>query len=220
MVRKIALICAYNEEKRIKSVVNKTFRYVDAVLVVNDGSKDNTLREVKKTKAVILSHKTNKGKGEALKTGFRYIKNKPYDIIVLLDADGQHDPADIPKLLKELDKGYDIVIGTRRKRGTKMPLIRRFTNFTTSLIISSIVGQKIKDSQSGFRVLRSKVIRAVDLVSKKYEVESELLVKASRKNYKIGSAPIKTIYGKEVSAISPLKDTYRFVRLIFRSFGW
>lgn len=220
MVKTIALICAYNEEKHIREIINKTSRYVDKVLVVNDGSADNTIREIKKTKAVLIDHKINRGKGESLKTGFNYIKRSNYNIIILLDADGQHDPREIPKLIRELNEGYDIVIGTRKKRKSKMPIIRRITNFITSLIVSLIVKQMVKDSQSGFKAMKTEVIKNLDLISKRYDLESEILVKASKKGYKIGHAQIKTIYGDETSTIHPIKDTFRFIRLIFRSFKW
>lgn len=220
MVKTIALICAYNEEKSIRSIINKTSKYVDAVLVVNDGSSDNTSREIKRTKAILIDHKINRGKGEALKSGFSFIKRKNYDLLVMLDADGQHDPKEIPKLIRELNKGYDIIIGTRKKSKSRMPIIRRCTNFITSLIVSLIIAQKVKDSQSGFRVMKTKILKNIELVSKRYDLESEILVKASRKGYKIGHASIKTIYGDETSKIHPIKDTFRFIRLIIRSFKW
>lgn len=217
---KVALICAYNEEKHIKKVVNKTLKYVDKVIVVEDGSKDDTLKELKKTKAIVLSHKINKGKGEALKTGFRYCLKKKYDPIILLDADGQHDPSEISKLLRKLNEGYDIVIGRRRKSKSDMKLIRRLANFSSSFILSLILKQKVHDTQSGYRVIKSKVIKNLNLESKKYDLESELLIKSAKKGYRIGEVEVKTIYGEEVSTIHPVKDTLRFFRLIYKGLKW
>lgn len=214
---KAVLICAYNEEKHVREVVNKTLKHIKKVIVVNDGSVDNTLKELKRTKAVILNHKTNRGKGEALRTGFRYCLKKRFDPIILLDADGQHDPAEIPKLLKKLEEGNDIVIGRRRKRKSEMPILRRCTNFLSSHILSLILKQRVHDTQSGYRVIKAKVLKNLNLKSKQYDFESELLVKAAKKNYKLGEIEIRTIYGAETSTIHPVKDTFRFFRLIYRS---
>jgi glycosyltransferase involved in cell wall biosynthesis len=215
----IALICAYNEEKYIKPVVEETLKYVPEVVVVDDCSVDNTPEEVKKTKARYIRHDVNTGKGGALQTGFRFCIENGYDGLITLDGDGQHDPSEIPNLLKAL-KDYDIVIGTRNKFGTNMPLIRKFTNFACSLLVSILSFTWIEDSQSGYRAIKIKVLKHIKLVSERYNLESELLIRAARNRYAIGSVPVKTIYGDETSKMDPVKDPIRFILLVFRSLFW
>ena len=219
-MKQIALICAYNEEKHVKEVVSNTLKYVNNVIVINDGSKDNTLNELKKTKAIILNHEINKGKGEALKTGFKYCLDNKYDSIILLDADGQHDPSEIPKLINKLNEGYDIVVGARKRKGTNMKLVRRASNFLSSSIISLILKQKISDTQSGYRIIRSNILKNIELTLSKYDLESEILIKAAKKGYKIGNVEIRTIYGDEISSIHPVKDVLRFFRMIYKALKW
>ena len=221
MQKPIALICAYNEEKHIKDTIEKTLKHIKKVIVVNDGSKDSTLKEIKKTKAILLNHEVNKGKGEALKTGFEYCLKNNYNPIILLDTDGQHDPSEIPKFIEKINEGYDIVIGTRKKRYSQMPLHRRLTNFLSSSMLSLVMKQYVKDTQSGYRAINLNVLRNMKFISKRYDLESELLVKASRKGFKITNVPIRVIYGEEKSTIHPIKDTLRFFRLLYRAiFKW
>jgi len=170
------LICAFNEERNIRKVVNKSLMYVDDVIVVNDGSNDGTLKELGKTNAIVINHKVNRGKGAALKTGFKYAIKNRYDYLILMDGDGQHDPREIPKFIREIKKNYDLIIGCRRKRGSKMPHTRRFVNFSTSFLISVKVRQWIKDTQSGYRAIKIKTLKKLILKRKKYDLVSSLLI--------------------------------------------
>ncbi|MFH1803186.1 MAG: glycosyltransferase family 2 protein [archaeon] len=210
-----ALICAYNEEKHIRKVVNQTLKYLNQVIVVNDGSKDNTLKEIKKTKAKVITYKTNQGKGAALKKGFSYATKNKFSYLIVLDADGQHDPKEIPKFIKTIEKEQpDLVIGCRKKRHSDMPYIRRATNFLTSLIIRAKGKQYIKDSQSGYRAIKLSFLKKIKLKRKRYDLESEMLLKMMEKEAKITCIPIKTIYKDETSTINPIKDAARFVRAL------
>lgn len=182
---------------------------------MNDGSQDKTLSELRKTNAIILNHKINYGKGAALRTGFRYAIKNNYDYLILMDGDGQHDPKEIPKFLKEIKNKYDLIIGCRRKRGSKMPNTRRFVNFSTSFLISVKARQWIKDTQSGFRAIKVKTLKNLKLKRKKYDLESELIIKMAQRKARIKCIPIKTIYSDEESAIHPFKDTLRFFRVLF-----
>jgi len=210
-----ALICAYNEEKHIRKVVNQTLRHIKQVIVVNDGSKDSTLKEIKKTKAKIITYNKNQGKGAALKKGFSYATKNKFDYLILLDADGQHDPREIPKFIKIIEKEQpDLVIGCRKKRHSDMPYIRRATNFLTSLIIITKGGQYVKDSQSGYRAIKLSFLKKIKLKRKRYDLESEILLKMMNKEAKIRCISIKTIYKDETSTIDPIKDAARFVRAL------
>ncbi|MCH8329469.1 MAG: glycosyltransferase family 2 protein, partial [Nanoarchaeota archaeon] len=152
-----AIIPAYNEEKRINKVIKETKKYVDNVIVVDDGSKDKTKDIAKKGKAVVLRHLVNLGKGAALKTGCDYaVKNKA-DIIIAIDADAQHDPNEIPKFLENIKK-YDVVLAYR-KPNKNMPFVLKFGNLFLNKTISFLYGIKIKDSQCGYRAFTAKAYK-------------------------------------------------------------
>jgi len=215
------LIPAYNESRTIGQVVSKARRITDSVVVVDDGSQDDTARIAQDSGAIVLKHEVNSGKGAALGTGFQYVLDHGYDAVITMDSDGQHDADDIPGFLEAFgENGPGIIIGSRMQDISTMPPIRKFTNKLTSFVGSVLVHQEIKDSQSGFRLISSGVLRAVKLETTRYEAESELLIKASRAGFRISSVPIKTIYGQEVSKINPVADTCRFLRLLFRSLRW
>jgi glycosyltransferase involved in cell wall biosynthesis len=211
----LIVVPCYNAESFIEDTLVDIKRYYGDILVIDDGSIDKSYRNMIKVKGIkILKHKKNKGKGAALKTAFTYAIKKKYDAIITIDADGQHKASDIPKFLKEAHK-YDMVIGSRMHNVRNMPLRRVFANSLSSFIVSLKCRQKVSDSQSGYRLIKTRLLKDVNLEQSGYEMETEILIKAARKGYKIGYVPIKTIYGKEVSHINPLKITLRFFRLIF-----
>jgi len=215
------LIPGYNESRTIGQVVSNTLKVVNDVIVVDDGSKDNTAQLAKDAGATVLKHEVNKGKGAALKTGFDYAVENGYDAAITMDSDGQHDPEDIPRFLNTLDSFKSgIIIGSRMNDITTMPAVRKCTNKLTSYVNSTIAHQRIDDSQSGFRLITTDVLRTIRLETDRFETESEILIKASKAGFKIISVPIKTIYGDEKSKIRPVKDTYTFIRLFFRSLRW
>ncbi|MGB9594633.1 MAG: glycosyltransferase family 2 protein [Candidatus Poribacteria bacterium] len=215
------IIPGYNESRMIGQVVTNAHKIIDDIVVIDDGSKDNTAQISKDSGAYVIKHEVNKGKGAALRTGFQYAVEKGYDAVITMDSDGQHDPNDIPNFLDALEKiGSGIIIGSRMGDISTMPLIRRCTNKLTSFTASRIAHQKIEDSQSGFRLITTDVLKTVKLETAGFETESEILIKASKVGFRIVSVPIKTIYGEEKSKIKPLRDTYRFLRLLFRSLRW
>lgn len=220
-MRICAIIPGYNESKTIGEVVSRVRKVIPDVVVIDDGSTDNTAEIAREAGAIVLQHERNKGKGAALKTGFRYALENNYDAVITMDSDGQHDSNDIPNFIRAINKHKSgIIIGSRMNDLSNMPMIRRFTNKATSIANSIIAGQKIVDSQSGFRLITCDVLRAVTLESDRYELESEILIKASKYGFQIRTVPIKTIYGDEKSKIKPVRDTYRFIRLLFRSLSW
>lgn len=215
------LIPGYNEAKTIGQIVSKARKIISNIIVVDDGSTDNTSQIAKDAGAIVIRHEVNKGKGAALRTGFQYALEHDFQAVITMDSDGQHDVNDIPNFLNALyEKKADIVIGSRMKDISTMPAIRKITNKLTSFIGSLLMHQRVDDSQSGFRLITSDVLRSITLETDRYEMESEILIKASRAGFRITSVPIKTIYGQEKSKINPIIDTYRFIRLVFRSLHW
>ncbi len=193
------------------------------VVVINDGSTDGTSAAAEAAGAHVLEHEVNLGKGAALKTGFEYAIAKGYDAVVTMDGDGQHDPSAIPDFLNALDKcDADIIVGTRMHAVGEMPKLRIWTNRTTSRIVSLITRQNIPDSQSGYRLIKVRVLRDIvkSFVTTRYDTESELLIRAARRGYTTAAVAITSIYTGAVSHINPIVDTLRFVRLVSRSMFW
>ncbi len=217
-----AIIPAYNAGSKIASVVDAVKKYLGRrIIVVDDGSSDNTLTEIKDKNIFVLSHKTNKGKGEALKTGFKKALSLNWDALITIDADGQHNPEYIQSFIKEIEnKSLDVIIGSRMRDISTMPFHRRFSNITTSKFVSWRIGQKIIDSQSGFRIIKSDVLKKISLKTCHYDTESELLLKSGLLGYRIGFINIDTIYNNEPSSIRLFTDTWRFIKLYWISFFW
>ncbi len=219
----LVIIPAYNSNLTISELIEKTSKFTDKsdIVVIDDGSKDQTFRIAQRAGAVVLKHEKNKGKGEALKTGFKYALEKNYDALLTIDADLQHDPSSIRDFQQKANRNFSgIIIGTRDVHLKTMPFARWLSNSLTSVILSILSGQTIRDSQSGYRLISTPVLKKVKLKAKKYDLESEILVKAGRKGFKIDAIPIKTIYGGGKSFINPFVDTARFIKLMWRSLWW
>lgn len=186
------------------------------VLVVDDGSKDGTAETARAAGAEVAVHAVNKGKGEALKTGYRWALEQDLDWVFTMDSDGQHLPAEMQLFLDAVADGrLDVVVGTRMARTEGMPWIRLKTNQFTSWVVSRLAGCPIPDSQNGYRLYRAAMLDGVRLRTSRYDSESEILVRLARKGARIGAVPITTVYGDEKSSINPLVDTGRFFRLVF-----
>lgn len=211
------IIPTYNEAKAIGDLTRQIRAQDLNVIVIDDGSQDNTAKIATENGAVVLRNLNNEGKGASLIRGFHYALNHDFDVIISMDGDGQHLASDIPyflRLAKYSESG--IFIGNRMSRPKSMPWVRLWTNKFMSGLISKIAGQKIADTQCGFRLIKKEVLKRLKLVTSKYETESEVLIKASRLGFRIESVPIRTIYGEEKSQINPLLDTLRFIRFIMQ----
>ncbi len=173
-------------------------------MVVNDGSGKQVDEVCKIFGVYCLNLGSNFGKGYALTKGFSWGLERDYEVFITLDGDGQHDPKHIPAFLK-LSDGFDIIIGSRRKNIDRMDFHRRLSNRITSSFISVMTGMRIEDSQSGYRLIKAEVLRRIKLKRKRYDMESELLVKAIWMGFKVGFVPIDVIRS-EKSFIKPLRD--------------
>lgn len=204
-VRVLAGIAAYNEARYVGSVVLQARQYVDEVIVVDDGSTDNTARVAELAGATVIRHDENRGKGAAIQSILAEAKKRNPDILVLLDADAQHDPNEIPVLLKPISEGFDLVIGSREAQKAKTPRYRRIGQkviFRSSRLASKA---NIYDSESGFRALSPKAINELELKSRGFAIESEMITRAADKNLKITEVPISNIYTIDGSTLNPVR---------------
>lgn len=219
-MRVVAIIPAYNEAASIARVVEATLPYVEQVVVVDDGSLDDTARLARQAGAHALVQRQNMGKGAALQAGMDYAEHGGFDAIVALDADGQHDPRSIPALIRPVAEGSaDMSVGSRKAQwSTRMPWIRRMTNDLMSRFLSWIAGQPMEDTQSGYRCISLSVLRGVHVQTRHFEAESEFLLRAARAGFRIAWVPIQAIYGEQFrpSHIHPVRDTLRFLKMIVR----
>lgn len=215
--RILSLIPAYNESERVAAVVKAAGAY-GQVLVVDDGSKDQTFEAAKAAGAEVLRQEPNQGKGAALIRGFKQGLDQGYDAVITLDADGQHDPTEIPLFLDDFVKhSSDLIIGKRDF--SKMPFPRNITNQIGTWSFSDAMQQYIPDNQSGYR-LHSRRLLEEALTSSEhgFEFEVEIILRCVLKGFKISWIPIKTIYNaKQNSKITPLRHVWRFYSLVFRT---
>jgi glycosyltransferase involved in cell wall biosynthesis len=211
------LIPSYNESKTIGALVERLEGYGFPVYVVDDGSADGTGDIARSMGATVISHASNKGKGASLREGFARVTRDGFDRILMMDGDGQHLPEDAEGFFRKMDStGADIVVGNRMTDTASMPRLRVAVNRFMSWLISKMAGQDIPDTQCGFRLVKSEVLENIRLDTSNYEIESEILIKAADKGYRIESIPIRTVYGGEPSRINPARDTIRFFAMILR----
>ena len=216
------IIPAYNESKHIGSVLShvlsKFGSFFGEIVVVDDGSDDDTSGIAKGYGVVVLRHDRNMGKGMALRTGFSYALERGYELVMTMDGDGQHDPEDIPRFMERMGRGdADIVLGARVLDRRRMPIHRRLNNRLVSAVGSWLSGQKVVDFQCGYRLIRSEVLKAIKLETRRYETESELLIKAGRMGFRIVSIPIRAIYNGAKSNVRPFTEMRLFTLLLLKS---
>lgn len=206
--RVLAVVPAYNEASRIGPVVEGLRALGLPVLVVDDGSRDDTARVAARAGASVL-RKANGGKGSALIDGCAWAVRAHYSAVVLLDGDGQHDPAEASRLLLAA-RHHDLVIGRRMLALDRQPRYRRYFNRLSSLLVTLAAGRQVRDSQSGYRVLDPRLLLRLPLRGRRYDLESELCVLAARAGARIAEVPITVIYHDKRSGVHPLWDTARF----------
>lgn len=207
----VAVIPAFNEQETIARVVSDSKRLVDEVVVVDDGSTDETFGEAQE--AHVVRHQANRGKGDALRTGFKEAIKKQADVVVTLDADGQHDPQEISKIIQPVvDDRADLVVGRRERSLMRFP--RRLSNLLCSWILTAF-GVELYDTQCGFRAYSREAALLLLLRSRKarYIAETEFLIEAVKANLRILDVPITTIQSTK-SGIRPLGDTAQFLGFI------
>jgi glycosyltransferase involved in cell wall biosynthesis len=215
----LALIPAWNEEAFIGPVIEAT-RTQLPVLVVDDGSQDRTSDLAISAGAKVVQHAENKGKGQALITGFNWALAQGFEAVVTLDADGQHDPKEIPTFLSAYrENAGELIVGRRNFR--QMPFPNRFANPIGSWLLSLALKQRIYDNQSGYRLHTRKLLESLDLQMTGFELEVEVVMQTVCLGMTIGWVPIRTIYGTgKVSYFHPLHDTIRFLRMVWYAYQY
>lgn len=208
----LIIIPAYNEEKTIGKVIKEAKKY-GSVLVVDDASHDSTAMVAKKAGAKVIGHKQNRGLGAGLRTGFAAALKTRSDIIITIDADGQHLAGDIPRFIKKINEGYDFVLGARDLE--KYPFIKKFGNFFLNHLTNCISGTKLKDTESGFRAFRRSALAKLRLSAEKYEISAEIVYEIGRNKIKATSIQISSpIYHKNkgVSVADGIKNFLYLLR--------
>lgn len=221
--RILIAIPVFNEAKFIGRVLDELSAAAPniPILVVNDGSTDGTAEIVKKYDVRYLEHQQNCGKGEAIQTAFSFARQQKFGWIIFLDGDRQHPPYTIVDFVEEINKNRsDVVLGNRRIRSVNMPFHRVLSNGMTSILISLCAGQRIYDSQCGYRAVRVAKMSSINFVSSGFQVESEMLLKLSKAGAFLTHVPIETIYGDESSSIHLVADTLKFIKLILSCLWW
>ena len=213
-----ALIPAFNEAATIAEVVTGVRPHVQAVVVVDDGSADETAARAEAAGARVIRHAENRGKGHAVRSGLAQILALDFSHVLLIDGDGQHRPEDVPRMLQAArDSDADLVVGARVFDKSQMPRSRYYSNTIGSRALSSFIGSPIEDSQSGFRLIRCDALRGLTLTATGYEIETEMLIKLARKGVRMTSVPVTLSYGAK-SKLRPIRDTTRtcFLAVYYR----
>ncbi len=212
------ILPAYNVARHLADLVSAIQKVQPqvSILVVDDGSSDDTYKVASGLAVQVEQHDVNRGKGAALQTGFAWALAKELDYVFTMDADGQHLPAEMQAFLDHcIATQADVVVGTRMAQTGEMPWLRRYTNRFTSWVVGHLAGCKIPDSQNGFRLFRVSCLKGLKMVSNRFDFESEILVRLGRQSAIIEAVPISSVYADERSSINPFIDTCRFFRLVF-----
>ncbi|MEO7218609.1 MAG: glycosyltransferase family 2 protein [Gemmatimonadaceae bacterium] len=210
------MIPAFNAAETVAGVIASVRRHLGDVVIlgVDDGSTDVTRSVLKRMCDHVIAFDTNQGKGAALRAAFAYIAEQlPSRPVITLDADGQHDPAFAPRLLKALDLA-DIVIGSREIGCPSVPPHRRLANRLSTAATCAVTRLRLTDSQSGFRALRPEVIATIDAHGDRYEYETDFIVRASHRGFRIAEVAVPTIYGPP-SHFRELADSWRVARVLW-----
>jgi len=218
-IRTVAVVPAFNEARTIQQVIDGLHGHVDRVLVVDDGSTDATASLARRAGADVLEHPTNRGKGHAIRSAIEWVVARDFTHALMLDGDMQHLPGEAPLLLAAAARtGVDLVLGERRFGREAMPASRYHANRLGSRVLSWFVGGRFSDTQCGFRVFRVEALRGIPLRARGYEIETEMLVKLSRRRAHITTVPVTAVYTGQRSKLRPVRDTTRtcFLAVYYR----
>ena len=212
----LALVPAWNEAQRVGPVLSELTDHF-LVLVVDDGSTDETTSVARELGCEVIEHGQNRGKGVALKTGFEWALRNDYDAVLTIDADGQHDPTEASRFVQAFERREgDLIIG--RRDFSQMPFIRRLGNSTGSWLLSRVLQVKIYDNQSGYRLHTRRLLENLDLKRPGFEFEVDVVAQAVVKRLPIGWVDIRTIYSVDKkSYYHPVKDSIKFLEMVWQA---
>jgi glycosyltransferase involved in cell wall biosynthesis len=209
-MRVCAVLPAFDESRAIAAVICSLRPHVDTVLVVDDGSTDGTSGEAAGAGAIVIRHPQNRGKGCALRTALSWVLDRSFTHVLLMDADGQHTGADVPAMIAAAaDGAVDLVVGERVFSRRDMPGPRYYANLIGSWALSKFIGVPVADTQSGFRLIRCDALRGLGLTARGYEIETEMLIRLTRRGARLRRVPVQTVYGAGSSKLRPVRDTTR-----------
>lgn len=214
-----AAIPAYQAAPSVGAVVRGALELLPEVLVVDDGSTDATAEQARQAGARVVSFPCNRGKGAALAMAFQDLFSRGFDGVLTLDADGQHLPEEIPKLLRVAETGEDLVLGVRDHLFGEMSALRRASNRLSSKAISFAAGQRLSDIQTGFRFYSRKLIETVGFPETRFEAESAVVVRAARRGFRVVTVPVRLGFadGRTTSHYRPLIDSLRIAGAVTRA---
>lgn len=213
-----AVIPVHDEAASIAGVVREVMRFVGEVLVFDDGSSDGSARLAEAAGARVLGWPRRRGKGAAVRAALEDVfERQDFEAAVVLDGDGQHVPAEIPRFLAAYEAGADLVLGDRSGGFSRMPLPRRLANTAMTALLRPWAGRHLRDSQCGFRLFASGFHRALHTARNHFDAESEVLIEAHRLGARVVQVPVSVVYGSERSKIRVLPDTWRFLGLLARA---
>lgn len=211
------IVPAYNEGAGIGEVIRGIRAHIDHVVVIDDGSTDHTGDVARAGGAEVIRHENNLGKGASLVTGFNYAREKKFDLVITIDADGQHDPACIPTFIDTYRRTrIPVLIGNRLWDRKKIPLVRRRTNQFMSWLLSRMMGRYVPDTQCGFRLFRADILSYLPAHSPRFAMESEILLHTAARGIRMDAVRIPIVYRGQASRIHPLLDAWRFLMMLAR----
>jgi len=220
MTERVAVaIPAFEAHASIAAVVRRSLALGAHVVVVDDGSRDGTGAAARACGVPVLVHADNLGKGRALKTAFDHLFADGFDVVVTIDADGQHPPEELPKLLAPWRAGADLVLGTRAHLYGAMSRVRRASNGTSSWLISHVAGATLPDCQTGFRLYTKRLVEAIGFPEPRFEAESAVLVRAVRSGFRVVGVPVRLdeADGRATSHYRPIVDSLRIAGAVARA---
>lgn len=220
-LRVVAVIAAFNEGPHIGEVVRGTRPHVDTVVVVDDGSTDDTATAAARAGAEVVRHPGNRGKGVAVRSGLAAVRGRGFTHVLLMDGDLQHRPSDVPRLIAaaaDPAAAADVIVGARSFDRAQMPASRYWSNVIGSWALGGLVGVPIRDTQSGFRLIRLAALEPLALSSTGYEIETEMLIRLARRGAAVREVPVALAYDGAPSKLRPVRDTTRtcFLALYYR----
>ncbi|MCB5249634.1 MAG: glycosyltransferase family 2 protein [Candidatus Cloacimonadales bacterium] len=215
----LVILPVYNSAGYLWQLVNEICEYIPImqIVAIDDGSTDNSYETCKSIGIHCIRFKTNQGKGAALKAGFAYGLANKYEFALTIDSDLQHSPKSIPRFFRKQNYVMaDLIIGKRNFSLTKMPFMRVLSNTITSKVVSLLSGQKVYDSQCGYRLYRLERLRNIEITAERYQYETAVILELSKELGKIDYVTIDTIYNDEISYINSIRDIKNFVEVIFK----